>query len=272
MKIDVPVNDEEISSEVMDSAIDTGVVKRSGSRILSFGGGLQTAAMVCALKKELFKHPDAVIAADTGREMPTTWEYAEKYMRPLLKSIGLELHIAPHSLATVDLYALNGDLTMPAYTKGGKLPTFCSNEWKRRVVERYARTELKLPKPYVNLIGFSLDERRRVSGSTEQEYPLIALSMTRQDCINLILSEGLPLPSKSRCWMCPHQNNEEWRQVRSYPDIWEKAVAIDMEVRDADDRGGLWLHEQRVPLDQVELDSSDRKEPSRQCGLGYCFI
>jgi hypothetical protein len=29
---------------------------------------------------------------------------------------------------------------------------------------------------------------------------------------------------------------------------------------------------QRVPLEQANLDADDRKEPSRQCGLGLCFI
>jgi hypothetical protein len=39
-----------------------------------------------------------------------------------------------------------------------------------------------------------------------------------------------------------------------------------------DIRGGVYLHSQRVPLEQADLDTDDRKEPSRQCELGLCFV
>lgn len=35
----------------------------------------------------------------------------------------MKVEIAPHTLATVDLYAGNGDLLLPVYTATGKLPT-----------------------------------------------------------------------------------------------------------------------------------------------------
>ena len=35
--------------------------------------------------------------------------------------LGLTVEIAPHSLATVDIYAKNDDLLLPAFTESGKL-------------------------------------------------------------------------------------------------------------------------------------------------------
>jgi hypothetical protein len=242
------------------------------SDILSYGGGTQTATMCILVARGILPKPDAVIAADTSKEMPTTWEYADAYMRPLLASVGLPLHIASHDLATVDIYGHNGDLLIPTYTATGKLPTFCSTEWKARVVERYARRVLGLQGPLVNWIGFSLDEARRVKGQDGRRYPLLDLNLTREDCLALIAGAGLPPPPKSRCFMCPHQHNAEWREVRERPELWRQAVALDREVRDNDERGGVFLHAQRVPLEQADLDADDRKEPSRQCGLGLCFI
>lgn len=106
------------------------------TEILSYGGGMQTIAMCVLVERGILPRPDFVIAADTGREMPSTWDYAREYAAPLLARVGLDLHIAPHNLATVDLYGKNGDLLMPLYTSTGKLSTFCSGEWKARVVDR----------------------------------------------------------------------------------------------------------------------------------------
>lgn len=245
------------------------------TQILSYGGGTQTIAMVVLVARGILPKPDCVIAADTGREMPTTWEYADAYARPLLASVGLELHIAGHDLATVDLYGHNGDLLVPAYTPTGKLSAYCSAEWKERVVHRYARRALNAKGELVNWIGFSQDERRRVKGDGDatRRYPLLELMLTRADCEHLIQEAGLPLPKKSRCYHCPHQGNRDWREVRDDPALWAAAVAIDEEIRETDTRDGrVYLHESRVPLVDADLDSSDRKEPSRQCGLGLCFV
>jgi len=208
------------------------------TEILSYGGGTQTAAMCVLVAQGKLPRPDYVIAADTGREMPTTWEYADTHMRPLLAAVGLDLHIAPHDLATVDLYSGNADLLVPAYTDTGKLPTYCSNEWKQRVVRRYARQVLGCGTDMVNWIGFSLDEVKRIKGEEGRRYPLIDLMLTKADCEHIITAAGLPLPRKSRCWMCPHQHNAEWREVRADAFLWRQAIELDQEIRDMDERGG----------------------------------
>ena len=242
------------------------------TEILSYGGGTQTAAMCVLVAQGKLPKPDYVIAADTGREMPTTWEYADAYMRPLLASVGLELHIAPHTLVTRDLYSGNGDLLVPAYTPTGKLPTFCSNEWKARVVHRYARQVLGTGTDLVNWIGFSLDEVGRIKGEEGRRFPLIDLMLTGADCQAIILAAGLPLPRKSRCWMCPHQHNAEWREVRADADLWRQAIELDAELRENDERGGVYLHPQRVPLELADIAADDRREPNRQCAFGLCFV
>lgn len=242
------------------------------TEILSYGGGTQTAAMCVLVAQGKLPKPDYVIAADTGREMPTTWEYADQYMRPLLASVGLELHIAPHNLATVDIYGLNGDMLIPVYTPTGKFTTFCSSEWKQRVVWRYARQVLGCGTDMVNWIGFSLDEVKRIKGEDGRRYPLIDLMLTKADCEAVILAAGLPLPHKSRCWMCPHQHNAEWREVRDNPQLWYQAIELDTEIRELDERGGVFLHPQRVPLELADIDADDRKEPNRQCAFGLCFV
>ncbi len=240
--------------------------------ILNYGGGTQTAAMCVLVAQGKLPKPDYVIVADTGREMPSTWEYANEYMRPLLASVGLELHIAPHTLSSRDLYSPNGDLLLPVFTSGGKMPTFCSSEWKARVVARYARGFGVKTANMVNWIGFSLDEVNRIKGTEGRRFPLVELMLTSADCKAVIEAAGLPLPRKSRCWMCPHQHNAEWREVRSDPQLWRQAIELDEEIRDNDERGGVFLHPARVPLAQADIESIDRHEPNRQCAFGLCFV
>jgi len=245
------------------------------TQILNYGGGMQTIAMCVLVATSTLPKPDAVIAADTGREVQSTWAYAETYARPLLASVGLPLHIAPHSLSTVDVYGKNNDLLMPVYTATGKLPTYCSTEWKARAVNRYARQELGIIGSITNWIGFSFDERRRVKGEAGRRFPLIDLMLTRADCERIVLDAGLPLPRKSRCEVCPHQHPAEWLEVYDDPAAWARACALDEELRANDERGGVWLHESRRPLrdlTRADLLASTRREPDRQCGLGMCFV
>ena len=87
--------------------------------ILSYGGGMQTIAMCVLVAQGKLPRPDYVIAADTGREVPSTWEYAREHAAPLLSRIGLDLHIAPHELATWST-GLAFRLTKSAGSKGKK--------------------------------------------------------------------------------------------------------------------------------------------------------
>jgi hypothetical protein len=202
----------------------------------------------------------------------TTWQYLGQHIQRRAVALGLKVHVASHKLATVDLYGKNGDLLVPAFTATGKFPTYCSQEWKARVVARYARQVLGVGGPIVNWIGFSWDERGRLKGEQGRCYPLIDLMLTKEDCISIIERAGLPLPKKSRCYMCPHQDNAEWREVRESPAEWQAALREDEEIRENDERGGLYLHQSRMPLREADLGAEDRKEAGRQCGLGMCFV
>lgn len=241
------------------------------TEVLNFGGGRQTVAMCVLVEQGILPRPDYIVAADTGREVKTTWQYLEEHIQPRMAALGLEVIVAPHTLATVDLYGKNGDLLVPTYTPTGKLPTYCSVEWKRRVVRRELR---KRGVDGASMwIGYSWDERGRavkqVDSYWPEFYPLIDRQITRANCEQIILAAGLPLPHKSRCFMCPHQDDDEWSELS--PEEWQAAVATDEELRDADDRGGVFLHHSRKPLADVVLEPG-KADPTRKCQLGMCFV
>jgi hypothetical protein len=270
------------STPKQDDAITTGAAggpaPSCGSVVLSYGGGRQTVAICVLVARGVLPRPDVIVMADTGRENPSTWEYLNQHVEPFLSKHDLRVEIAPHSLATVDLYSGNGDLLLPVFTATGKLRTYCSNEWKRRVVDRYLRA--KGIEGGTQWIGFGFDEKRRwagMHGRTEGKWtkvcPLVDLMVNTAACLKIIESAGLPQPHHSACWMCPHKRNAEWRLIRDqYPEEWAKAVAIDKEIRENDGQGGVFLHHDRVPLDQANIDAEEPEGKIQQCTLGVCFV
>lgn len=248
-------------------------------QVLSFGGGRQTIAMCILVARGILPRPDRVVVADTGREARSTWDYLDTYVRPLLATVDLTVEIAPHRLATVDLYGLNGDLLIPAFTDTGKLPTFCSQEWKARVVQRHLRASgVGADTTVTSWIGFAFDERERIKGNYgegvwQKRYPLVELGLTTGDCLAIVREQGWPEPPPSSCWMCPHRRNSQWRLLRdTSPAEWAEAVALDDDIREADDRSAVYLHRSRVPLRMANIDTDDPPEIARQCSLGLCMV
>ena len=246
------------------------------TQVLSYGGGTQTVAMCLLARDGVLPRPDRIVMADTGREGSATFDYLENFMRPALETEGMRIEIAPHSLATVDLYSLKqSTLVIPAFTATGKFKTYCSNEWKSSVNERYLRSQGIRAATF--WIGYTIDESKRIKGYGEspwfRRYPLVELMLTRSDCEQVIYRRGLPKPPKSACWMCPHRTNAEWRFLRDeQPSDFEQACVVDEEIRENDEYHAVYLHEQRVPLRDADLEAKDRGERKPQCGLGNCFL
>jgi 3'-phosphoadenosine 5'-phosphosulfate sulfotransferase (PAPS reductase)/FAD synthetase len=252
--------------------------------VWSFGGGTQSIAIAVLIAQGKLPKPKHAIFADTGREASETMEYFEANVKPIFDKCGLTLEIAPHSLATVDLYDKHGLTLIPAFTADGASRTFCSNEWKKSVLNRYLRSLGYGPKnPVRSWIGISKDEIGRAKESdtkwNENYYPLLfGVTMNRADCYNLIREYGLPDPPKSSCWMCPYRRNAQWRRLRDhYPGDFEKAVALDVEIRAKDKYNAVYLHDSRVPLSEANLEDEETDQNSfvfgevKHCDSGLCW-
>lgn len=244
-------------------------------------GGTQTIAIACLIHQGRLPKPDRIVIADTGREFSATWEYTEKHVAPLLAEVGLKIEVASHDLAKVDLYSSKSKgLLIPAYDarpegSGAKLPTFCSSEWKKLVVRRHIGGYEANKGGVIMWMGMSLDEKGRMKKSDvdwiEHQYPLITMvPKTRQECKDYIQSYGLPFPIKSRCYMCPHQGDDEWIEVQQEPEEWAKAVALDDQIFASHN---VRLHSSLKPLSQVVFVArkKDTQEPLFDCNSGGCW-
>ena len=244
---------------------------------LSYGGGKQTVALITLILEGKLPKPDIIVMADTGREVSTTFEYMDEFVQPALKEIGLKVEIASHEGAYNDLYAYNEDLLLPVFvrTNGriGKLPTFCSDKWKKDVIRRWLK-EKGVTSTDVWL-GISTDEMLRMKPSGLQwyrhVYPFIELiPMNRSQCVSQIQNFGWTVPHKSRCYMCPNQSVEAWKQMKKLDNgDYDKAVILENEIREKD--ADMYLHPSAIPLEEAVEQSELQYDMFDGCDSGYCF-
>lgn len=245
--------------------------------IWSYGGGTQTAAIAVLILQGKLPRPDVTVIADTGRELASTWDYLDEVVQPSLAAIGVTVQRVGHEWSRYDLMKSNRNL-LPAFTtqggKTGKLPTYCSNEWKQRPIRRWLRANGHNDCDV--WLGISTDEIERMKPSGlkwyRHAYPLIEMiPANRAACVGLVESYGWPSPPKSRCWMCPNQSPAAWRQMQSdQPGEFAKAVQLDAEIRLVDPH--IYLHSTGLPLEQGVEQSAMQSNLFDGCDGGYCFV
>ena len=243
------------------------------TEIWSCGGGVQSSAIAALIIRGELPKPDLAVIVDTERELSTTWDYLNQHTGPALAEVGVTVHrVKKSDFATVDLYR-NDDILIPAFTTEsgdvGKLPTFCSNEWKQRVMRRWATAQGVTA---ANIwIGISIDEKRRIKtpiGKWEHRYPLIEKKISRGDCIAIVERMGWPTPPRSSCWMCPNHTRADWEwQKENAPDDHQKAVNFEIAMNRIDQ--DLWLTETGEPIDKADFKKDDLFQG--RCDSGMCF-
>lgn len=258
-------------------------------RVFSFGGGRQSMSVLVLAAQGRLQY-DAFLFSNVGEkaENPETLRYFREVALPYAQAHGIELvEVARRYHKTGeqrDLYDhLVGDIrtiAIPAYMDGGQGNRKCTNEWKRAVIARWLKQHGATPAaPATVGIGFSLDEYQRMNTDSGipwvvNEWPLIDLRMTLEDCRRVIRDAGLPEPPKSSCWFCPYKRHGEWLKMRQeQPGLFDRAVALEKRINEKRTMIGkdtMYLHRSLRPLDQIgEQMTFDFEE---NCESGYCMI
>lgn len=193
------------------------------AHILSFGAGVNTVALMVLLIRN--NEPlDEVIFADTGGETPGTYESVD-VARKYLKGLGIPFRVVRSRPKETDLYgtALRRRVIPSVQWR------WCTRDFKVSPIHRYYRT---LGRHINQYVGIAYDEVHRMKDSRDSYvtnlYPLIDERLTRQDCIDVITDEGLPIPEKSGCYFCPFNSTERWRQLLEFhPGLFEKAITLE---------------------------------------------
>lgn len=271
-------------------------------RIISYGGGVQSTALLVLAVQGKLGPIDAALFANVGddSENPATLRYIEQYSLPLGMCGGVPVHVlsrvtrkgtvetlrmrlrAAAANHAVENYVipLRGDDGAPLFRRN------CTVDFKVRVVERWLREHgVSKKNKAETLIGFSWDEAARVGNGggskiSTPAYPLLDMRATRDDCKRIITDAGLPLPPKSSCYFCPYHRPSEWKRMRvEEPELFEQAALIEDEMntlRLAKGRGLIWLTKFNGPLREV-IDTSQQAldfgtgPGAESCDEGYCW-
>ena len=188
---------------------------------LSFGGGVNSVAMMLYLLDEGWDFE--AVFVNHGTDWPETYEYLDMFQNWLVKR--------GFNQITVLKTNIQGCTTLYDYCWMYKMvpsimQRWCTNKFKIRVMYQYYQ------KPCFVLIGFDFDEIKRVKISnnkgTENRYPLIEAEFTRNGCIEIIKTHGLPIPIKSGCFICPYQRGSQWKELRyRHPELFCKAEQLE---------------------------------------------
>jgi len=243
-------------------------------QVLSFGGGVQSTAMLLMVHEGTLPKPDVVIFADTGSELPETLEHIERNAKPFIEDI---LKI-PFIIARSHRGALHDD-----YMRLAAIPMIgvrsCTGNFKidpqRRVIREIVgrRNGVLMAECWM---GITTDEAKRKPKKkdprepkwVEKTYPLLDLVPTsREECQELNLKHEWEV-IKSGCFCCPYQSTASWRGLKqTHPDLF--AISVEMERLKNIKRPGKWgLHKDK-PLSTIE----DFEEDASACDTGAgCFI
>lgn len=192
------------------------------SELISFGAGVNSVAMTILLVNEGWRGP--IVFADTGCEWPDTYAYMDDFEREWLAPRGLgitRLGEAYRALGpgrdTRSLIEFCEDYATTPFPA----TRWCTQGWKTDPINHWAKAQ----HIETQLIGIAADEAHRQKG---RACPLCDRDITRQGCIDIIRAEGLDVPQKSGCWICPFQRAEQWRELwRRYPELYERAARLE---------------------------------------------
>jgi hypothetical protein len=214
--------------------------------IVAYGMGVDSTAMLIGLRDRRVRI-EMILFADTGSEKPETMAYL-----PIIQSWLARNKMPPvtvikrHSPRAGDT-SLHAEClrksVLPSLAYGGHS---CSLKWKGdpqwRFTQRYfgwdSRRQTWPHGPYVTkLIGYDAGPRdsRRLANAAGKwppghryRYPLAEWGWTREACEHVILAEGLPIPVKSACWMCPASKRDEVNWLAAtHPDLAQAAIEME---------------------------------------------
>jgi hypothetical protein len=208
--------------------------------VIADGLGANSTALLIQLSRGGIR-PDLILFADTGSEKPETYAYIE-IQRSWLRRVGFpDLIVVRRRGVRVPDQTLEDQClrtgTLPSLAYGGKS---CSLKWKVAPQDKFCnRWEPALRcwqsgQRVVKAIGYDAgpSDGRRIKEFRDPKYrfwyPLREFGLDRAACIELIRSEGLPVPCKSACFFCPAMKKPELVQLqRDHPDLLERALEIE---------------------------------------------
>lgn len=211
----------------------------------AYGAGRDSTALLILLKRRGIR-PDLILFADTGSEKKLTYDYL-LIMNGWLASVGFPLITLVKKRSPkcgdTSLYAeCIRKKMLPSIAYGHHS---CSEKWKQSPQEIYlnhwgpAFLSWRRGRKVIRAIGYESTECNRVERATtylkkkpskkfDYWYPLVEAGLNLDACIELIESEGLPVPIKSACFFCSGSKKPEIEWLsREDPEQFQQALVLE---------------------------------------------
>lgn len=228
-----------------------------GGAMLSFGAGVNSVALAILLINNGWR--GEIVFADTGCEWPETYCYIDYFENKWLRPRGFEI-VRLKGLPWQKKGRM-GESLIEYCEKLAIIPImavrWCTVEWKVEPIARYSSGREVI-------LGIAADEAHRQKGRI---CPLVEWGVTREDCKKIIASEGLVIPPKSGCYICPFQPNGRLKALLElHPDLYERAARLERAAAAKSgknttlDPRGISLDEKRAQFErQLELFVDENK-------------
>lgn len=269
------------------------------NRVFSFGGGVQsTAGLVLAARAQINYKTFLFCNVGADSEHPDTIRYVREVAMPYAEKHGIRLIELQKFLRDGSTDTVYQRLTrpnsrsigIPVRMNGSGAPgrRSCTFDFKVSVVDRWLREHGAKSERAIVGLGISLDEIQRMKPNTDLDtlawkvnaFPLlmeVEKPLTRQDCINIIVNAGLPIPPKSSCYFCPFHTLKRWQEMRqNEPELFWKSAELEKFInarRASLGMDSVWLTDKLKPLDQATTDMEQGTLFENDlCDSGYCFV
>ncbi len=264
-------------------------------RVISYGGGVQSSALVVLAALGEIEPVDACLFANVGddSEHPATVRYVREVMTPWAAARGVTIHELQRRLrsgATETLWGRlmrDGSRSLPIpvrMSNGAPGTRRCTMDFKVKVIGKWLKAHGASAQTPANVIvGISWDEvervgNRKLSGYETVEYPLVDRRLTREDCKRIIEGTGLPVPPKSACFFCPFHRPVTWaRMRRDEPALFAQSLHLERTLNERRAMLGkdpVWLTRFNRTLDQIpemQPDLPGLDMTGDTCDEGYCW-
>ena len=221
--------------------------------VVAYGMGVDSTAMLIGLRNRRVPI-DLILFADTGSEKRETMAYLPIIQAWLSKNAMPPVTVIKRDSPKAGDKSLHEEClrkrVLPSLAYGGHS---CSLKWKVDPQWKYTKQyygwssksqSWRHGRFITKLIGYDAGpgDARRISNATGKwppghhyRFPLAEWGWPREQCEEEILREGLPLPMKSACFMCPASKKPEVEWLAdTHPDL--TAISMLMERR-AHERG-----------------------------------
>jgi len=183
---------------------------------------------------------DHIVFFDTGWEFPNMIKHIDK----LEKYINREIVRLKPKIPLDEMFKIKGfpsfRVRWCTFEKVNTINNFC-NKYK----------------PYMQFIGYSFDERKRIKKTINYCYPLVDWKITEEDALKYCLEKGFDWGGlyerydRVSCWNCPLQTLKHLKVLWMYsPEYWKKLLEMQEQSK--------WQFKMDYTLE--ELDERFRRE------------